>query len=120
MPNAKRNVRSNDNANQQKPLDDRNRACHPLKPTCEKTNRNGKDERYGQDRYHPIAVPEKPALEGLEQKWSARWEADGVYRFDRLSPGSYNVIAWNEGISSDPRPALVPDGGAAELDFALR
>ncbi len=28
-------------------------------------------------------VPEKPALEGLEEKWSGRWEADHVYRFDR-------------------------------------
>jgi valyl-tRNA synthetase len=35
------------------------------------------------DPAHPITVPDKPALEGLEQKWSARWEADGVYRFDR-------------------------------------
>jgi valyl-tRNA synthetase len=35
---------------------------------------------------HPIAVPEKPALEGLEDKWMARWEADGVYRFDRTRP----------------------------------
>ena len=32
---------------------------------------------------HPIALPEKPALEGLEQKWGARWEAEGTYRFDR-------------------------------------
>jgi valyl-tRNA synthetase len=31
-------------------------------------------------------VPEKPALEGLEAKWSQRWEAEGVYRFDRSSP----------------------------------
>jgi valyl-tRNA synthetase len=31
----------------------------------------------------PIALPEKPALEGLEAKWNARWEADGTYRFDR-------------------------------------
>ncbi len=31
-------------------------------------------------------VPEKPALEGLEAKWRARWEADGVYRFDRTAP----------------------------------
>ncbi len=29
------------------------------------------------------SVPEKPSLEGLEAKWSARWEADGAYRFDR-------------------------------------
>jgi valyl-tRNA synthetase len=27
-------------------------------------------------------IPEKPSLEGLEAKWSARWEADGTYRFD--------------------------------------
>jgi valyl-tRNA synthetase len=32
---------------------------------------------------HPIRLPEKPALEGLEAKWMARWEADGTYRFDR-------------------------------------
>jgi valyl-tRNA synthetase len=30
----------------------------------------------------PPSLPEKPALEGLEKKWSARWEADGTYRFD--------------------------------------
>ncbi len=35
---------------------------------------------------HPIALPEKPALEGLEQKWSARWEEMGAYRFDRTRP----------------------------------
>jgi valyl-tRNA synthetase len=29
------------------------------------------------------AVPDKPSLEGLEHKWGARWEAEGVYRFDR-------------------------------------
>nr|MDA8290616.1 class I tRNA ligase family protein [Actinomycetota bacterium] len=28
-------------------------------------------------------VPERPALEGLEARWSARWESDGTYRFDR-------------------------------------
>ncbi len=30
-----------------------------------------------------LHLPEKPALEGLEAKWLPRWEADGVYRFDR-------------------------------------
>jgi valyl-tRNA synthetase len=33
-----------------------------------------------------LKLPEKPALEGLEAKWIARWEADGVYRFDRTRP----------------------------------
>ncbi|HZQ84618.1 MAG TPA: valine--tRNA ligase [Acidimicrobiales bacterium] len=31
----------------------------------------------------PQNVPEKPALEGLEDKWVARWAADGTYAFDR-------------------------------------
>jgi valyl-tRNA synthetase len=33
-----------------------------------------------------LQIPEKPALEGLEAKWMPRWEADGVYRFDRSRP----------------------------------
>ncbi len=31
-------------------------------------------------------VPDKPALEGLEAKWQARWEASALYRFDRTAP----------------------------------
>ena len=37
----------------------------------------------GLDLTHPISVPDKPALEGLEAKWAPRWEESGVYRFDR-------------------------------------
>ena len=37
---------------------------------------------------HPITLPDKPALEGLEQKWNARWAADGTYAFDRTRPRS--------------------------------
>ena len=33
-----------------------------------------------------MPVPEKPALEGLEDKWTARWETDGTYRFNRARP----------------------------------
>lgn len=29
------------------------------------------------------AVPEKPALEGLEDRWGSAWEQSGTYRFDR-------------------------------------
>jgi valyl-tRNA synthetase len=29
-----------------------------------------------------ITLPDKPALEGLEAKWTAQWEADGTYRFE--------------------------------------
>jgi valyl-tRNA synthetase len=31
-------------------------------------------------------VPERPTLEGLEAKWSAVWEREGAYRFDREAP----------------------------------
>src|SRR5512142_3147951 len=31
-------------------------------------------------------LPEKAALEGLEQKWTERWEQSGVYRFDPTRP----------------------------------
>src|SRR5437868_3547276 len=47
-------------------------------------------------------------------------DGDGRYHIDNVPPGTYNVIAWNEGSASDPTPIAVPDGGAAELDFTLR
>ena len=31
-------------------------------------------------------APERPALEGLEEKWAPRWEAAGIYRFDDSAP----------------------------------
>jgi valyl-tRNA synthetase len=31
------------------------------------------------------SIPERPALEGLEQKWGAAWQERGTYRFDRAS-----------------------------------
>ena len=39
-----------------------------------------------------LAVPDKPALEGLEATWSERWKADDTYRFDRTQPRE-NVYA---------------------------
>ncbi|MGH3477117.1 MAG: class I tRNA ligase family protein, partial [Nocardioidaceae bacterium] len=33
----------------------------------------------------PTAIPDKPSLEGLEAKWTARWEQQGTYRFDRTA-----------------------------------
>jgi plastocyanin len=47
-------------------------------------------------------------------------DAEGHYHIDNVPPGTYGVIAWNEGVSSDPHQATVPDGAAAELDFTLR
>ena len=30
-----------------------------------------------------MGAPEKPSLDGLEEKWAARWDADGTFVFDR-------------------------------------
>jgi plastocyanin len=46
--------------------------------------------------------------------------ADGHYSLENVPPGTYNVIAWNEGTSSEPKPVTVADGGMTELDFTLR
>jgi len=50
----------------------------------------------------------------------AMTNADGRYQIENVPPGTYGVIAWNEGTSSEARPITVPDGGVAELDFTLR
>ena len=38
---------------------------------------------HGAEDPQPITLPDKPALEGLEAKWNARWQDAGTYRFDR-------------------------------------
>ena len=47
-------------------------------------------------------------------------DIEGRYRIDNVPPGNYNVIAWHEGVASEPKPVSVPEGGATELDFSLR
>ena len=47
-------------------------------------------------------------------------DAEGRYSIDNVPPGTYGVIAWNEGTASDPKAVTVPDRGLVELDFTLR
>ncbi|HWU46611.1 MAG TPA: valine--tRNA ligase [Humibacter sp.] len=46
-------------------------------------------------RHRSTAVPDKPALEGLEQRWGPHWQAEGTYLFDRpaaLAAGDRSCI----------------------------
>jgi len=47
-------------------------------------------------------------------------DGDGRYRIDNVPPGTYGIVAWNEGTRSDPQSVTVPDGGTAEIDFTIR
>ncbi|MBX9639738.1 MAG: valine--tRNA ligase, partial [Mycobacteriaceae bacterium] len=38
-------------------------------------------------------IPERPALEGLESKWSDTWETEGTYRFDRAAATKDSVFS---------------------------
>jgi plastocyanin len=45
---------------------------------------------------------------------------DGRYRINNVPAGTYSVVAWNEGLASEPKSVTIADGANAELDFALR
>jgi hypothetical protein len=47
-------------------------------------------------------------------------DTDSRYRINNVPPGTYNVIAWNEGVASDSKPVTVAAGAIAELDFTVR
>ena len=38
-------------------------------------------------------LPEKPTIDGIEQKWVDAWERDGIYHFDRTRDrdGVYSI-----------------------------
>ncbi|HST66281.1 MAG TPA: class I tRNA ligase family protein, partial [Mycobacteriales bacterium] len=37
------------------------------------------------------ALPDRPSLDGLEDKWAERWDSAGTYRFDRSGPEVFSV-----------------------------
>ena len=53
-------------------------------------------------------------------RYFAVTDEEGRYHLDNVPPGTYSVVAWNEGTSSDPAPVTVPNGGTAELDIPVR
>jgi plastocyanin len=46
-------------------------------------------------------------------------DTDGRYRINNVPGGTYNVVAWNEGTTSDSKTVTIAAGGIAELDFAI-
>ena len=47
--------------------------------------------------------------------------SDRIFRdIDNIPPGSYTLVAWNEGTASEPRAFTINDGGTTEVDFSLR
>ncbi len=50
----------------------------------------------------------------------AMTDTEGRYRIEDVPPGSYNLIAWNEGVPSEPKGVAVPDGGVGEVDIVVR
>ena len=57
----------------------------------------------------------------FNHRYFAVTAADGRYQIGRVPPGSYTLVAWNEGTIRESRPIVIPpDGGAVEADFSLR
>ena len=52
------------------------------------------------------AIPDKPALEGLEAKWDAAWAEQGTYLFDRLRAAELG----REGVYSIDTPPPTASG----------
>jgi plastocyanin len=53
-------------------------------------------------------------------RFFALTDAEGRYRIDGVPPGTYTVVAWNDGQERETRTVQVHEGAAAELDFVVR
>jgi hypothetical protein len=47
-------------------------------------------------------------------------DAEGRYRIDGVPPGTYTLVAWNDGRERETRTVQVSDGEATEVDFTVR
>ena len=57
----------------------------------------------------------------FNHRYFAVTSSDGRYQINRVPPGRYTLVAWNEGAIRESRPVVIPDdGGAVEADFSLR
>jgi plastocyanin len=57
----------------------------------------------------------------FSHRFFAVTDAEGRYRLPAVPPGSYTVMAWNDGEMRESRTVTVaPDGSSAEVDFHIR
>jgi plastocyanin len=47
-------------------------------------------------------------------------DRDGRFRIDDVPPGTYSLVAWNEGVASDPQTVVIPEAGEADVEFTVR
>jgi plastocyanin len=53
-------------------------------------------------------------------RYFATTDENGAYRIENVPPGSYRLVAWNDGQEREVRTVEVPAGGAVEADFVLK
>ena len=54
-------------------------------------------------------------------RFFATTDSEGRYRIDNVPPGTYTIVAWNDGEPRESRTVRVADeGGVVELDFVVR
>jgi protocatechuate 3,4-dioxygenase beta subunit len=54
-------------------------------------------------------------------RFFATTDSDGRYRIDNVPPGTYTIVAWNDGEPRESRTVRVAEeGGVVELDFVVR
>ena len=63
-------------------------------------------------------IPDKPALEGLEQKWDAAWNERGTYVFDRIRAAEAGRQGWGERDVKDLHLSGCGDDGEASGGLA--
>ena len=47
-------------------------------------------------------------------------DADGRYQIDGVPPGTYTLVAWNDGQARESRTVTVPETSGVEADFVLK
>jgi plastocyanin len=53
-------------------------------------------------------------------RFFAATDGEGRYQIDGVPPGTYTLVAWNEGQARESRAVTVPEAGGVEVNFVLK